>query len=384
MAMPENDALRFIEQFVALLDAGRYTATYKFATLAALVDVAAESVHADGRPPAVLQGRRVGERVLELLWLHSKAYAISGVRRPPAPAAPALQYLRHSTLKADLVTKITGFRERHGLAHDSWLEAQRRRPAEFAALQADVVTTVIRMPLPKLQRFSTGKATVEQRFLYDFGWPDEVSPALVRRPAFDDRLFLKAGVGELLVRLEGLLRPLIQQRWAAFVAERSADVVESGWLDEFLFGEDRLRLPLGAVRGPLLDSQGGDCFYCRQSARESAIDVDHFIPWARYPDNGLDNLVAAHRACNNAKRASLAASGHLRRWLDRFDPGAGAGRAFADLRSGLSWPSYPHRTQAVARSAYFWVPDGTPLWDRADNYEQADQQALRRLLRPVA
>jgi len=49
--------------------------------------------------------------------------------------------------------------------------------------------------------------------------------------------------------------------------------------------------------------------------------IDHFLPWSRHPDNTIDNLVAEHAACNNAKPASLAGLGHLRRWTGRFQPG---------------------------------------------------------------
>jgi hypothetical protein len=48
----------------------------------------------------------------------------------------------------------------------------------------------------------------------------------VRSAGFDDTLYLKAGVGEWLVRMAGALRPIVQQRWATFVAERSRDLVD--------------------------------------------------------------------------------------------------------------------------------------------------------------
>ncbi len=47
--MPGDDALRFSERLLALLDATRYSATYKLATLLALIDVAAEHTGSDGR-----------------------------------------------------------------------------------------------------------------------------------------------------------------------------------------------------------------------------------------------------------------------------------------------------------------------------------------------
>ena len=93
--------LVFLEKFLALLGSGRFTATYKFATLAALIDVCVESVGGDGRPPERVSARRVGGRVFELLWLHSVPYSASAASR---------RYLRHSTQNGDLVSKVTAFR----------------------------------------------------------------------------------------------------------------------------------------------------------------------------------------------------------------------------------------------------------------------------------
>jgi hypothetical protein len=44
-----DEALRFAERLLALLDAAHYTATYKFAALLALIDVAAERTGPDRR-----------------------------------------------------------------------------------------------------------------------------------------------------------------------------------------------------------------------------------------------------------------------------------------------------------------------------------------------
>ena len=82
---------------------------------------------------------------------------------------------------------------------------------------------------------------------------------------FDDTLYLKAGVGEWLVRMAGALRPIVQQRWATFVAERSRDLVDVVYLDEFLFGSARASLQ--RVKSPLLEAQGGSCFYCGSRAK---------------------------------------------------------------------------------------------------------------------
>jgi hypothetical protein len=165
-----------------------------------------------------------------------------------------------------------------------------------------VAVTVIRMPLPvggpqdwpraspvsgghrqlpRLQRFSTGAGSSEDRFSYDYGWPDEVPASRVRSVGFDDTLYLKAGVGEWLVGMAGALRPIVQQRWATFVAERSRDLVDVVYLDDFLFGSARASLQ--RVKSPLLEAQGGSCFYCGSRANASGTEVDHFIRWSRHP-----------------------------------------------------------------------------------------------------
>lgn len=368
--MTERDPLRFAEKLLGLLDSGRYTATYKFAVLAALIDVCVEGVDEAGKAPDRVSARRVGVRVLELFWRHARPYRADehGVR-----------HLRHSTQAGDLVSRITAFREEHGFGAGVSVEVARvQAPAQFAVLEDHVVTTVIRMPLPKLQRFSTGRGFSEDRFLYDFAWEDEVAPGRIRRADFDDTLYLRAGVGEWLVRLAGVLRPIVQQRWAAFVADRSRDIVEAAWLDDFLFGTTRAALE--RVRLPLLEAQDGGCFYCRGPAPRDKVHVDHFIPWVRHPDNGLANLVAAHDRCNNAKRDSLAATVHLERWLERTRAGSRAAAALAEVQTATGWPNDEERTVGAARAAYLWVPDGTLLWQDVGLYARADAGRLRALL----
>lgn len=48
--------------------------------------------------------------------------------------------------------------------------------------------------------------------------------------------------GSHLVALAGLLRPLIQREWLAFVARRKDADVEEPRLQQFLFGSERIGL----------------------------------------------------------------------------------------------------------------------------------------------
>src|SRR5262245_46020890 len=97
--------------------------------------------------------------------------------------------------------------------------------------------------------------------------------------------------------------------------------LEESQLEAFLFGTDRIRT--AKIRAGLWEIQRGRCFYCDTGVREPArAEVDHFIPWSRYPDDGLDNLVVADTGCNGFKSGSLAAAEHVARWARRFAQGS--------------------------------------------------------------
>jgi HNH endonuclease len=233
---------------------------------------------------------------------------------------------------------------------------------------------VIGMPLAKLQKFGEGRNAVEDRFIYDFTWSEEVKRPAVERTGFDDRLYLRSSVGEWLVRLTPLLRPLIEAKWTKRVAERNPEFIDHQLLDGFLFGAERINL--NRVRAQLLELQGGNCFYCFRRIRQAA-EVDHFLPWSRHPDNTLDNLVAAHRLCNEAKSASIAGLDHLEHWLARSRE---RDNSLAELASKLSWPRKRDRTIATARAVYLWLPSQARLWIAGTEFEAFDITRARALL----
>ena len=66
----------------------------------------------------------------------------------------------------------------------------------------------------------------------------------------------------------------------------------------------------------MLEVQQGTCLYC-QKALTKQMQLDHFIPWSRYPADIGHNFVLAHDKCNNAKSDHLAAEKHLAAWAER-------------------------------------------------------------------
>lgn len=371
--MADDDALRFAERLLALLDATRYSATYKLAALLALIDVTAEHTDANGTAPSTISAKDVGRRVIELYWPQAVPYGAA-----PGGEPRVLSQAPQNDIPAKLAAWRTARRLSSGASID---DARAADPGGWRQLEADLVAVVIGMPLAKLQRFGEGRQTSEDRFIYDFSWREEVSRHAVSRPGFDDTLRLQPGVGGWLVRLAPLIRPLVQAKWAARVAARNSDLVDAERLDEFLFGAQRISLQ--RIRGPLAETQGHACFYCagRLTSRSA---VDHFVPWSRHPDNTIDNLVAAHSTCNNAKSASLASLQHLGRWLARFRPGDPASTALAQAANETGWPQRSDRALATARAIYLWLPAGTRLWREGTTYEPLDTASLRRLFGSVA
>jgi len=246
----------------------------------------------------------------------------------------------------------------------------------FERLVRSVERTLILMPLPRLQVVGGEN----EALIYRIGWGLEIerkraSVAEYQRSRggdFDNRIQFLHGVGDHLVALNGLLRPLVYRAWSAMVAQLNG--LEESRLQAFLFGVDRASL--APVRPGLVDLQEGRCFYCG-SRVGGRCEVDHFIPWARYPNNAVENLVVADGRCNSAKRDFLAAEGHVRHWRERNARSPGHLSRLAD---GLTWETRPDETLGIARGIYLRLPPRARLWVREREFCLADRDALGPLL----
>ena len=372
--MTERDqrgAIGFAEKILELLDEGRYTATYKYAVLLGLMDVCLEHTQRSGAPPDTVTTRQLADKIVELYWPHTVPF---GIRTP-------MTVLKQNTAgQAEIVSAIIGFRERHAAdpSVPRW-ESRLRSPEAYAKLVRLVEWKLIEMPLPRLQTMGHSRGS----FIYEINWDEHVQLREVRRyqkeerSNFDNRLMLRPGVGEYFLQLNGLLRPLIQRRWAAMVAQLNG--LEESQLEVFLFGADRVATT--KVRIGLWEIQNRRCFYCDARIAESSHgDVDHFMPWARYPDDSLDNFVFADRKCNGFKSSSLAAARHLARWARRFEKSSSEHCQLSDLARGAVWERGPDRTLNVARAIYLRLPNDARLWLRGKEFVAPDAKAIQDAL----
>jgi hypothetical protein len=155
-------------------------------------------------------------------------------------------------------------------------------------------------------------------------------------------------------------------------------VIVDSRIEEFLFGASRVHL--SHVCRPLLELQRSRCFYCNVRIAKEA-EVDHFIPWARHPDNGIENLVVADRRGNSDKRDHIASVEHLARWTkERFSPEALLASALEAVATSGGLERDPDRTIAVARSLYLRLPMDAKLWHGRRTFIELDRRAVQSVL----
>jgi len=294
--------LRFLKELQRILEEGRFTATYKFALVHALADLSVE-MGDDTGDELRLPVRAIARRFTELYWRQVAPW-------PGRDRASVLAQNRGRQAKVVRVVKEA--RAKYG----DRIDRLRADGDAWDDLTTRVRNTVRNMPLLKLQ--TVGEESRE--FLYENqieGRGDEAA------------ITLKPGIAYCFRRFHPLVVEFAQGGWARFIRRENAELIGTRTeLREFLFGAPRANLE--AVRTPLIELQEGACFYCDR-ALGSAVDVDHFVPWSRYPVDLGHNFVAAHDHCNRAKADHLSAEEHLARWAERHhERGYDLDQAFAD------------------------------------------------------
>ncbi len=349
-----DDPIRFAEKLIVLLDQGGFTATYKYAVLIALMDLCLENGGADGAAPTSITTPQLAARVVALYWPQTRPFGDRSLRQNTGRPAKILSLVRE-------------FKREH--APDpgcSAFRAERHAPDAYRRLVREVEWKLEQMPLPKLQRI--GREVVP--FIYTLSWTDEVKRSEFSSRDFDNRILLQPGVGDHLTRLAGVLRPLIYRQWAAMVARLNE--LEESKLEEFLFGATRT--DLSPVRDPLRELQSSRCFYCGDGMRTD-LQVDHFLPWARNPNDSIENLVVAHGRCNAQKSDFLAAGDHVVDWCAHLQ----AHQADLDtIAADVGWERGRARTVSVVRSIYTHLPDDVRLWHAGNEFVPLERGRVQR------
>lgn len=362
-----EEPLGFAQLLMDVIDEGRRTATYKLAVLLALVDSATLGVDRGGRPPERISTRDLARRVVHLYWPQVRPYPLS--------SSTDLELRQSTQLRAVTVDAVRELREAAAaVAAGTPSLAEMRLPEKFQRTLDTVELNLVRMPLGKLQRpqgFSETGASHYPRFLYDDS-PFHEGVRMRDLKTNPMYVVLQPGVADWLVSLSGLIRPLVELHWTRAVARLNDRSLHEDGLREFLFGSSRTALAR-LVPG-LRDMQDGCCFYCQGRLRPGEIEVDHFVPWSRVPNDALANLVLADRRCNNSKRNHLADLTLLARWWSR-SPGR-----LHEVSTDADWPLQTLESIRMARAMYVHAPSGTHLWSQPGVFTLLEQPRLLTVL----
>ena len=284
-----EEQLAFLAKLQRIFEEGEFTATYKFALLVALTELAVERGGDDNRA-LPLQIRWLAEKFAELYWPQTIEYSTGAVGTTPALLAQNLG------ATARVVSVLTNLRRSSGAS----TIAMAKRSVQWDAALREIAHTVRAQPLKYLQ--NVGGATVP--FLYQFaeepGWIE-----------------LRPGVASNLRKFQGLVHQIARAGWVRHVREnpRNTGAIGAvGDLEAFMFGLSRASLE--PARDFLAKLQSRRCFYCRESIGLQG-EVDHFVPWSRYPRDLAHNFVLAHSTCNRSKSDMLAGLVHLEHWRQR-------------------------------------------------------------------
>ncbi|MGA2188471.1 MAG: HNH endonuclease domain-containing protein [Steroidobacteraceae bacterium] len=331
-----EEQVAFLGQIERLLSEGRFVETYKYALLVAIADLAVQRGSDDGGE-LDLSIRSIAERFIELYWRQSAPYG-SGV------ADGDYNTLLQNTGQQAAVISIVGtLRAQFGA-----LMAAKQSPAWRKAV-SETVSLIQTMPLWRLQQLRS-----------------ETLDFLYANSSVDGNIRLKRGVAANLRRFHGMIIRMAQSEWLHFIERLPGNAQLLGAtsdLSQFLFGAERTVLLRMAE--PLAEVQSGLCLYCQR--RVAAGEIDHFIPWSRYPRDLAHNLVLAHQECNREKSDLLASESHLDRWVQRNRScGAAIAEAARDLNIIVDLPT----VLSVARWAYSHGADlQAAAWVSGDSVE---------------
>lgn len=287
--------LEFLTKVERILSQGQSTTTYKFALLIALTNIAVEQ-GADSGDALEVRLDDIARQYLDLYW---------NMARPFPRVGAILKQSTNNAKPAKIITLLA--REaRHSQSSYQRLRAYR---ATRDSLITETRRTLARDVLYRLQTVGTNKESQTDRFLYEH-------PPTAADCAKLERLTLKPGVAACLRRLRGVIIAMVEARWALWVREKNDSLATDRELEQFLFGATRTNVAVYAER--FYDLQGGRCFYTSKKLDDpKSGEVDHFIPWARYPFDSPFNLVLASKAANNKLRDDLKPPEWREKWLER-------------------------------------------------------------------
>lgn len=332
-----DDQIKILKKIQLIFEKGGFSASYKFALLHAINDLVLE-LNIENDDEVALSTKKIAERMLHLYWQQAKPF-------PLTKDDPMI--LSQSTGKqAAMINWIT---EAHDINPNMIALKKYNKSRNWLKLLSDSNSKLKEMPLWKLQVIGSEQI----QFLY--------------HPSKDpDEIILKSGIAYTMRNFNGMIRETIRTHWIKFIRQQNAKELGAN-IDLYSFLFEYKRNTLDKYNRLLVDLQKGNCFYCKKSLKDNKGQIDHFIPWSKYPIDLGHNFVLAHGSCNNNKSDMLASQPHIENWISFHQDNE------KDLNSYFEAEDLMHDQNAsynVAKWAYNQVNTVQPLfWLEKDKYD---------------
>ncbi|WP_419910796.1 HNH endonuclease [Candidatus Poriferisodalis sp.] len=343
-----------IQGVLEILDRAAMTGTNKLGLLLTLLDLA-PTLDGDA---ATISPIRVAERYLEIHWEHVRPYQgvtlrQSSARKERGDGTTAddttvmqevhrLRTLLTERRRGDLRDKPLEFVKRSIERlewHSDWEEASETALARVRA-------SLLKNPVRLLQQL-----------------PGNPDPFLYDSPSGREGLTLLPGVAESLTRFAGILRPLIEFRFAQEVVRINHETLNLPVDDVYshLFGHERI-MPPQKMRERLVQIQQGRCIFTGASLPTAgdSLELDHVVPWSRARLSQVENFLMTTRSVNSTKSDSMLGPAAIERWLRHLDANSAAIR---DCAHEHNWPSNLHSVRQVVLHMYEALDATTGVWE---------------------
>ncbi len=277
--------IEFLKQIQYLIENSTFQATYKYALLIAITDITIECGE-DSCDELAIDRRTLGERFAELYWPQIATFS-SGLNGCTPGILFHSDAKDHVKIVKDLITLQKKIK-----SNDINLA---KKSIYWKSTITSISNTIWNQPVKYLQN-------INNQFLYEY-------------PTSKSSLILKKNITYCFRRFSDYIIQYAKSGWADHIQKTKKNQSIIGIKDDlesFLFGNTRNNL--NNVRPVLMSYQSGKCFYCNKNLNANS-DVDHYIPWKKYPRNLAENFVLSCPNCNRSKSDLLAGSNHLEKWL---------------------------------------------------------------------
>jgi len=350
-----------------ILDRASMTGTNKLGLLLALIDIAPEHVQ-DNQP---ISRRTLAERYLDLHWEHGRPYRDRKLRQSSSKKKRSDNTVADDTTVMQNVHELRDLlkkRSRGDIQHQSFevvnhkmrsTEQQEDWKKALDRSLARIEKDLWRNPVERLQIL-----------------PGNPDPFLFSND--NCHIQFLPNVAHELTKYSGVLRPLIEFRFAQLVAKINGEHLNALDFDihEHLFGRDRM-MPPDSVRTGLTKLQRSKCILTGRQIPRKDRSLDHVIPWSRSRLSAIENFVITTSSVNSSKSDSLLGPDLIDRWLEYLDDNS---EQIVELADANDWPTDVERVGSVALHIYETLDPAVGVWQGDDGVQPLGDEGKTRII----